>query len=713
MKKVSLVALCAFIISSCYITDSSSKGDLTLSFESVEPIVATKAVKPGQAEYNENLLGPIYYALFPAGSTDTAPVLSGEVEFSNGSATAVIPIKSAEFNSLFGEDGNRTAIVYAVSNFPGGNGELRGKTLYQLRNMALNSDFTTTQSSFVMSAEGTASYSAASSKATGSAALSRVAAKISTVAEIAGDATDWNGWTPDPSTIGFKFCDGIKSGNLSGIPTSVDGAGDNLFDNDFRSGQRIGSTSMYGSLPFYTYPLKWTKVLGDDSDKVPYVLIRIILRKGSDARYCYYKVYFAETQFTRNTWYKLSISLRMLGSDSEDDPLVITPEDYKFYVADWKESSSDAVFNTTTFVMDLRYIEIQENEIRLYNDGFVSVQISSSHGCKIKSAKCTYPRYSGSQDSVITKEATGLPNTSCTIDEIGEKTQNSATFEISTSNQLIFNHQMVNYGESIDFDYVSYTFTIEIQHGDNPDFTETLTIVQYPSMYITAEGGDRTWTSSQSYTFKNGERQFPDNSGNTNTNMYVITITKLPSGSNYLLADSRNKKVVSIDGTSQYPAVEGGRRQLQYYHPTASSSISDEVTIAPKFRIASSFGATTSQSYSDAKFRCATYQEYGRPAGRWRLPTAAEILFMCQLTTDKCIPRLLGDSGSGTSEYWCGNGYVSVYNGNSTNPPVVHQNDKSGEYYVRCVYDEWYWENSAYPTVDINTFTWGDMNVQL
>ena len=28
--------------------------------------------------------------------------------------------------------------------------------------------------------------------------------------------------------------------------------------------------------------------------------------------------------------------------------------------------------------------------------------------------------------------------------------------------------------------------------------------------------------------------------------------------------------------------------------------------------------------------------------------------------------------------------------------------------YVRCVYDEWYWEDTIHETVTKNTFTWGD-----
>ena len=120
-------------------------------------------------------------------------------------------------------------------------------------------------------------------------------------------------------------------------------------------------------------------------------------------------------------------------------------------------------------------------------------------------------------------------------------------------------------------------------------------------------------------------------------------------------------------------------------------------------------------SYENAVRRCASYQEDGYPAGRWRLPTVAECQYIAQLNTDKKIPRLLGQDSlydsyynyTPTTDYWCNSGYVTVYNGNSTTPPVPNAG-KTGNRYVRCVYDEWYWENTTFDRVTKNQFTWGD-----
>ena len=110
---------------------------------------------------------------------------------------------------------------------------------------------------------------------------------------------------------------------------------------------------------------------------------------------------------------------------------------------------------------------------------------------------------------------------------------------------------------------------------------------------------------------------------------------------------------------------------------------------------------------------CATYQEDGYPAGRWRLPTVAEIVYMARLTTDKLIPRLLGsDTAGGVTDYWANRNYVRITDGaNAITPPVYYPEANVTKAYVRCVYDEWYWENSEYPRIKegkYDQFRWGD-----
>jgi hypothetical protein len=197
--------------------------------------------------------------------------------------------------------------------------------------------------------------------------------------------------------------------------------------------------------------------------------------------------------------------------------------------------------------------------------------------------------------------------------------------------------------------------------------------------------------------------------GNKNPNMYVITTTVLPESSGYIIGDPRSLTVNNLSNNDWVSAkgienLGGNNRKLQNYYPTLTTTDARS-TIAPKFRVASSYGVTNSVTYTNAQYRCASYQEDGYPAGRWRLPTQSEVRFICQLSADGIIPTLFSNG----SKYWCAGGRVTPNaNGTVTVETNTGNNNTTGP--VRCVYDEWYWEVSDYPRMPDNnvTFTWGD-----
>lgn len=169
-------------------------------------------------------------------------------------------------------------------------------------------------------------------------------------------------------------------------------------------------------------------------------------------------------------------------------------------------------------------------------------------------------------------------------------------------------------------------------------------------------------------------------------------------------------------------AIEGGRRRLINYYPTDESSLKENF-IAPTFRIASSFGRTVVNGRAEMRRRCASYQEAGRPAGRWRVPSKAEIRYIAQLSADGKIPILFGstENPNAWGYYWSAQGGVQV-NGigqveNSTGDPGVGRVYPPGVLATRCVYDEWYWnriDGGEFPEVIRpkgpleTTFYWGD-----
>lgn len=210
-----------------------------------------------------------------------------------------------------------------------------------------------------------------------------------------------------------------------------------------------------------------------------------------------------------------------------------------------------------------------------------------------------------------------------------------------------------------------------------------------------------------------------DNDTNVNPNMYVINVTSL-SDNTYTIGDPREididtDLVGAKNGTNSIWAsavalYDTSPRELKYYYPTDGSRTTTTTStstnpanyktgyvIAPKFRVASSYSVShNTNSIERAERRCASYQEDGYPAGRWRMPTYAEARFIVTLSDDGKIP-LLFDKGE---PYWCAQGeFEPTTNGvtlNSSDTPIS----------IRCVYDEWYWGSDQ--ITNKGTFTWGD-----
>lgn len=301
------------------------------------------------------------------------------------------------------------------------------------------------------------------------------------------------------------------------------------------------------------------------------------------------------------------------------------------------------------------------------------------------------------------------------------------------------------------------TIIVGIKGDDNnpalQQLRQTIHITQYPAMYIDVShnpagntnnnvivnGGDYNNSNYYAATSPlNGN--FSINS-NANPNMYVIHTTQLSEDNDnlYIIGDPRTLQSDLYLGGSTADWTKtgwnaGGTRKtgrkmydnngnrltnntttgdLRYYYPTDESKDigSKAKFIAPAFRIASSHGRMVSVSgftKENAKKRCASYQEAGRPAGRWRLPTQAEIEYIVQLSAENIIPCLFGSGETTKGYYWSANGILGVdYSGNID----YNGNTASG---VRCVYDDWYWVNND-GTEDLapggetcSTFYWGD-----
>lgn len=302
---------------------------------------------------------------------------------------------------------------------------------------------------------------------------------------------------------------------------------------------------------------------------------------------------------------------------------------------------------------------------------------------------------------------------------------------------LVMNHDLNADLTSRYFDASPYTFTVDIYLQRDMTLVERVVIVQYPQTYIEAQKSTTKSSGSNfsGYIFINGQSTVTSGSGATtdwtgiftigssygssNDNMYILT-TGVLSDSSKRLGDPREttsynaaKNVGSTAPAGQQvptlvtaPAADGsGNRSMQNYHPTDAAK--SPTFIAPKLRISSAFGRRGGNNsggndndnyrynYASAWNRCAAYQEDGYPAGRWRLPTEAEILYVNTLANRGFIPQMFY---SRTTPYW------SATPGRAT---------QGGEWVsvlqasTRCVYDDWYWGSEPVAGAQ-NTFMWGD-----
>ena len=568
-----------------------------------------------------------------------------------------------------------------------------------------------------------------------------------------------------------------------------DANGDLIFDATTENGTFYPST-----YPFYSYPKQWNY----GSDDEPYLKLVIPwVRQRDDnqgistlQKQYYYRVYCPGTpnpagsageydaEFVRNNWYKILLNVGILGSETDGGEVTLSGS---YYIVDWQEREKGTTQQGQTEptgvndsdkeaeIKGARYLFVNNEFFELFNIENLSIPYITSDDCEIANVSAKKYLFSSTQ-----KDSTTTTNpASWDIDVHLETTL--------TGGHIVFNHPLNNDTNGTTYDVSPYYITFTLRQRSNHNYAKTITVYQYPAIMIDLERNDVTTSPYSAYvnngtvsgsnpTWSLGSVPGSGTSSNNNYNMVVIQTTVLPSDSDYMLGDPRTSYIDNLNFskngnnyTDKWPevtgvnrdaadtkwsantsSIQGTTRRLTYYYPVNPESESDDI-IAPKFRIASSRGATQKMTYANAFRRCASYQEYGYPAGRWRLPTVAEVMYIAKLNADGKIERLLGGetiTNGNTSysetwqaskttsychtEYWCNSGYMIVYDGKDSNwvtnnggklpsPEMGGTYSTSDTKYVRCVYDDWYWSDMALNGTDVShvdksPFKWGDMS---
>ncbi len=619
--------------------------------------------------------------------------------------------------------------------------------------------------------------------------------------------------------------------------------------------------------PFYSYPHRWTSDPYDFAVtymrlSIPWRQVEVdddgnITSSGDVWRTCYYQVPVIaasseDLKLVRNVSYHVYLHVGLLGSFIPDEPIEL--EDMEYSAAEWGTAPMDVS------IPDVRYLVVDQNDYTVNNETTINIPFYTSHYTVVTAATMTFYRYNFSE--------AGLEHPVTVNARLNRNSETKTGRPVFTAdfdnenNQLIVSHDLKvfvpynrldrevsltnNDGPNVDpwgqngtanrapknseewnivIDSISYfrmdpnddeysrvEFNITVQHQDmqgTPNFSETITITQYPGMYIETVtnyyGGENTtafdFNGTQGNTIINGNSSgesvtyyYPSGNNrdgwctsiglhskspyfNFNPNTYLITITQLPQDTEYRIGDPRsndiNNNLGSVTGT-EYPndvlptgkqqaawtgtryigsrgniswnvptsgfttaqaiysdadanSSSGSRRTLSYYYPTQEDE-AHERTIAPKFRICSSYAGTGWILNRElARRRAAAYQEMGYPAGRWRLPTYGEVLFVMKLSEQYKIPRLFGAYNQNWW-YWCAQGliYVPMKTLSETEKATLTNslpyraipNGDASCHRARFVYDEWYWGDADLPPkANVSegsdretryTFTWGD-----
>jgi len=776
------------------------------------------------SDYNENKIVSLAVALYPTSYGNDQNAVKFKV-FKNLSSdisyTGKISLKEDEIASLFGNPAvsGTTCKVYAVANLP--EATLTGlegtkPTITALKNISITSEFNTkqTQSSFIMSGQGTATYTsnAGSISIKGEVPLYRTAAKITLNVKLPDkvhDPDDENVyWWPLPERgMQVLLNNGVKNSKV--VSDGTVGSDGDYFNittgNDNNWNFSDNSSAEYRwkqSYPFYTYPNKWENTPSETHRTsltliIPWQKGNASMVEGSTYETFYYTVPVTDTdltEITSNYSYHIDLSVNMIGSRSPEYPEEIVGT-YK--AVDWMKEEMNVD------VKDSRYLIVTPKVYEINNLEKFTLHFYSSHPVELEDITMSYDRFAYVNDTGSTEETVkqqvGTVVSFVASKEIIEKSKSgnytmvkytsdmdapdtktkqytfslehelkiwtpvkdeNATTILGQNTVELHGHKNLSdttktrnsikkylRSENPDNAYSPYTFRITLRHKDKKEFKETFTVIQYPTMYIQAVKNKREGPKDHlgnNYVNGTGTNtgglgdivNLNANEGNKNPNMYIINVTKLEDGSNYYIGDPRtlytnndlstetgnyyNKRYPNLTTPTADGAPAGSwcrsandlydkqNRTLKYYYPTIESDDDNyKMMIAPKLRVASSFGAVYPINRDAARRRCATYQEVNCPAGRWRLPTYGEIAYIVNLSEKNIIPTLF--SPGRTNGYWCAQGCYYIEDGK-----LKQYDNNNSNHAVRCVYDEWYWEKETDYTIspDENghyTYTLGDM----
>lgn len=746
------------MLSACQLDDTELLGTksvtITLRTATLTP-AKTRAREAGVDDLNENVIKQVDLFLYPQDNATGEPAYfktfpQAQLTYSkeNKQATLKLDLPLEAYYKLFPQSDVTECKAFVIANrsAEAENPLPDSKTIASLkRNTVLHApDFNKTegtgvaimqnkkQGSFVM--YGEADLTRNNRNLSGNIPVQRVAAKVSLeLSKIADEVSDENGvtWVPDKEHVYVAYRHQMVRTQLGMRPAESEHlytpTTDDMKNMNFVKMKYVekddDKNELSLDIPFYTYPADWRR----DENSRPYLVLVVNWKKKVEGnitdehQVTYYEVPVndAQSYVQNNSYYHIIQEVDVLGSTKEETPVTLLPS---FMILKWGDAMTGSTDKTDTdAALDrIEYLVVDETNIEMHNvksqeifffssQPIVVVDVKMKH-LNVNDEDAVYEDITGSW-AVTDGEYVFTPTTSTLNNKnpLTVRIHNADPNNPDAPTFLTVEHELIN-AMSAKSDYTDYKFEITIQHKDDDRYEETIKITQYPMIPVKAEqnsdynnDGSRYQNRDYGFVYINNQRQNSSNNwykvsgmsggSNSNPNRYIITVTSLTTNE-FIIGDPRSSSS-SVPIPDNNLSEDDNGHKLTFYYQT-ENSIRTINMISPQFMIASSYGMCPSgRTKDDVIKRCAAYQEDGYPAGRWRVPTRAEIKYIMTLSEWTVIPFLFNPGGN----YWSANGPVKY----DSNQGVIDSNEGD---YVRCVYDTWYWGTDQLS--DKNKFVYGD-----
>lgn len=725
----------------------------------------TKAVTDRSGEEYEKTLKRLDCFFYVKGQTDRPCVYYQKVDVDEVT-TAEIPfyVDESVINTIF-PGGNTTCDVFVIANLPSGTfaAGMTGTDVATLNKiqLQLGQGYDAINQNFLMAGLDVAT-KGNNNNATGTIPLYRAAAKITVSVSIPAEIiveyekADDVRMTPvlkdDTGAVTLKtaFHNGVTKTYLRD-DYSDQIVADDFFYTDKKSYTYVSTTAATADapekylytceIPFYSYAREWDK----GADNPVYLTLDLPWKNETTGQHqtYYYQILVnaAGRELRPNAWYDLTVNVGVLGSKVEAEPVLLKNTTY--YVLDWTtepdpehEAGGDRYEDVD--IQKYTYLVVPETRLEINNATSGVLRFDASH--KV-----------GIQMNTASKPVEILPGTNTTQGAFyvncGQTPPNVSALGINANNftideakgTLTYNYTIPSNVYSPVFVYATIWLELDGQAGMSTaekEFSEDITIVQYPPLYIVPEesvsqsvyvNGRRATTSSHNVIYVNGQTyDLGGAPGNDNSRyMHTINVSSFTENNtfelhgqkvSYIIGDPRvhvSDINLNDDGYDMAAnnawAEDGAGRRLEHYYPTGTEGEVYRV-ISPKFRVSSKLGGYSEGDREGVMMRCASYQENGYPAGRWRVPTTAEIAFIVYLQSQNAIPELF------VNNHYFSSTHMVTEGNNKEDIEDIDGEDHS----VRCVYDEWYWGSEQEAIVNPGTaatagnhylYTWGDEQI--